>query len=280
MQKTSKNWTRLGLGAAFASTLLIAGCDATQPESAGELETNNVAAETPPPAAASAEPAAQGGEGEGGVAITRAQTDPVVFNAALAITEAHILAARDAYNEGETAAATEMFAHPVSEVLFDMEPIFLARGVTLFDNLLTETSLATHSGETQAQISQRTDTIIAALREASTHAPDDGTDATSITAQVISDQIDRAATMFRIATESPEYEPYLDGYGFYKVAANMFDAASGDIASADPAAATAIQTALDLLAEAYPNALRPDALIGDTAEITVASSNVILAVTN
>lgn len=278
MQKTSKTWTSLGLSAAFASSLVVTACGSPSGTAA---DAPVLTVETPPPTPeTSAEPASQGGEGEGGVAIEKALTDPVVFNAALAITEAHILAARDAYHAGESGPAAEMFAHPVSEVLFDMEPIFEARGVALFDNLLSETSIAALSGETHQQISDRTDTIIAALRQAATYAPDDGSDATTIRARVISDQIDRAATMFRIAIETPDYEPYLDGYGFYVVAANQYADAKDDIAARDPDAAAKIETALDLLAGAFPTALRPQTMTGDVSEITVAASNVLLAVYN
>lgn len=278
MQKTSKTWTGLGLSAAFASTLLVTACGNP---SDGATDSAPLNVETPPPVPeADAAPASQGGEGEGGVAIEQALTDPVVYNAALAITEAHILAARDAYHAGETGPAAEMFAHPVSEVLFDMEPIFEARGVPLFDALLSETSVAALSGETHEQISARTDAIIAKLRDAATYAPDNGSDDTMIQARVISDQIDRAATMFRIAQETPEYEPYLDGYGFYVVAANQYAESQDAIRTADPDAANKIETALGLLAAAYPTALRPDSLSGDVSEITVAASNVLLAVYN
>ena len=70
--------------------------------------------------------AGAGGEGEGGVAVADAFTSPVIYNSALAIAAAHVYAARDAHAAGQHEAAAEMFAHPVSEVLLDMEPVFEA----------------------------------------------------------------------------------------------------------------------------------------------------------
>ncbi|MEL6687015.1 MAG: hypothetical protein AAFP97_05285 [Pseudomonadota bacterium] len=95
-----------------------------------------------------AAPAREGGEGEGGVSIDQAVTDPIVFLSALAITEAHIIAARDAHAAGKKNAAAEMFAHRVSEVLADIEPIFQARGVDEFNDLLLNASSAIFEGET------------------------------------------------------------------------------------------------------------------------------------
>ncbi|MEO0466548.1 MAG: hypothetical protein AAF216_08375 [Pseudomonadota bacterium] len=94
----------------------------------------------------------QVGEGERGVSIAAAVTDPVVFQSALAITEAHIIAAPDAFAEGETGAASEMFPHPVSEVLANMAPVFKSRGVADFNDLLAEASAAVFEGWDEDQI--------------------------------------------------------------------------------------------------------------------------------
>ena len=274
------SWTRLGLGALMGTTAL-AGCgqSASTPTPAAEpaaVETPAVAAEV-----LAADPApvgSVGGEGEGGVAIEQAATDPVVFNIALAVTEAHILAARDAYADGETEAAAEMFAHPVSEVLFDMEPVLEARGVTLFDGLLTDASIAASAGETPEQISARTDAIIAALRAAALKAPDNGTTPTDVKMHVIADMIERAVAMYRSAAASGVYEPYLDGYGFHKVAETQFAAAKDEIAASNPEAAASIGNAIASLAEAYPSAAPQDALMADISQLTVLASDVTLSV--
>ena len=274
------SWTRLGLGALMGTTAL-AGCGQSPSTPAPAAEPAAVEAPAVAPEALAADPVAVGavgGEGEGGVAIDQALTDPVVFNIALAVTEAHILAARDAYADGETEAAAEMFAHPVSEVLFDMEPILEARGVTLFDGLLMDASMAASAGETPQQISARTDAIIAALRGAALKAPDNGTAPADVKAHVIDDMIERAVAMYRSATASGVYEPYLDGYGFHKVAETQFAAAKDEIASNNPEAATAMADAMAALAEAYPSAAPQDALTADISQLTVLASDVTLSV--
>ncbi|MEM9738598.1 MAG: hypothetical protein AAF829_01925 [Pseudomonadota bacterium] len=281
-----KRWSQLGLGAALATgTLTACGGDPAEP-----IADQEIVAEVPI-AASGVETQVgggeggpggegEGGEGEGGVSIAAAATDPIVYQSALAITEAHIIAARDAFSEGEKNAAAEMFAHPVSEVLADMAPVFEARGVADFNTLLTQASAAVFDGEDDSQINARADEIIAALRAASEKAPDDGSSPATIAAGVAADQIERATDMYRVAAESDRYEPYLDGYGFYKAAEAAFLTAEAQIDTEDVESANTIREALMLLNEAYPTALRPDALDADQSALTVASSRVILAVEN
>jgi len=135
MEFRIRHWTHLGLGAALAAGSLSA-CSKPAPHETATPSEVSAPADATPAADASSETqdiaaglASSGGEGEGGVAVDAALTDPVVYNIALAVAEAHVRAARDAFEAGETKAAGEMFAHPVSEVLFDMAPIFEAQGV-------------------------------------------------------------------------------------------------------------------------------------------------------
>ena len=278
-----KPWRGLGLGTLLV-TGALAGC--SQPAGGNDTSASEIAADAPSstaevPAANTGEGEAgfggegEGGEGEGGVAISAAYTDPVVYNSALAITAAHVIAARDAFAAGETEAAAEMFAHPVSEVLFDMDPVFTALGVADFSDLLTNTSAAVLAGENADQINARTDGILAALRAASAKAPQDGTSPAMIRAGVAADQINRAADMYRAALETDRYEPYLDGYGFYKSAS--LAVVDSEVEAENPDAAEAIRNAMDLLAEAYPGAKRPEVLTADPQAITVAAAEVLLA---
>ena len=271
-----KRWTQLGLGAALASGTLVA-CSA--PETTTDQSEAELAAPTPPIEAR--EPAAaEAGEGEGGVVFASAVTDPVVFLSILAITEAHIIAARDAHALGENEAAAEMFAHPVSEVLFESQSVFEQLGVTDFSDLLTETSAAIFAGETPEQINVRADEIITALRTAATKAPASNASAASVAAGVAVDQIERAADMYRIALESDEYEPYLDGYGFFKAGEAVFLESAEAISTEDQAVASAIKDAIAKLEDAYPSAVRPDSLDADLGTVTVAASNAVIAVQN
>ena len=271
-----KRWSQLGLGAALASGTLAA-CGS--PEAATDQPEAEIAAPAPPIEAE--EPAAaEAGEGEGGVVFASAVTDPVVFLSILAITEAHIIAARDAHALGENDAAAEMFAHPVSEVLFESQSVFEQLGVEDFSDQLTETSAAIFAGETPEQINARADQIIAALRTAATKAPASDASAASIAAGVAVDQIERAADMYRIALEADEYEPYLDGYGFFKAGEAVFLESADAISTEDQAAASAIKDAIAKLEEAYPSAVRPDSLEADLGAVTVAASNAVIAVQN
>ena len=230
MKTETKRWTHLGLGAALAGSTLLAACGQGSTPAPSETATPAPELETEAPEAAETstpdmdDSAAmdvapqESGEGEGGVAIEQAGTDPIVFTSALAITEAHIVAARDAFLAGETQAAAEMFAHPVSEVLFDVGPYLQERGVENFDDLLTNASIAVFDGADGDEITERTAEIIETLRAAEEKAPDNGMSDARVAAGVVADQIDRAAYMYTLIAETDEYEPYLDGYGFYKAA--------------------------------------------------------------
>lgn len=269
-------WTQLGLSAALASGTLAA-CGSPEQRAApaeNEITAESIPIETPEPVATEA------GEGEGGVVFSQAVNDPVIFLSILAITEAHIIAARDAHALGENEAASEMFAHPVSEVLFESQSVFEQLGVEDFSDLLTETSAAIFAGETPEQINVRADEIIAALRSAAEKAPASDMSDADIAAGVAVDQIERAADMYRIALESDAYEPFLDGYGFFKAGEAVFLASADAIAVEDQAAATAIIAAIAKLEEAYPSAVRPDSLDADLATVTVAASAAVLAVQN
>ncbi len=284
MEIKINRWSQLGFGAALAGgTLAACGgepAEAPAPEPETVAEAPIAPASTVGEGEAGGEGEGEGGEGEGGVSISAAATDPVVFNSALAIAEAHVIAARDAFAMGETEAAAEMFGHPVGEVLFDLQPVLEARGVDDFSQLFIDASAAIFDGEDEGQINARADEIIAALRAAAGKAPDNGSSEASIAAGVAADQIERAADMYRAAAESDRYEPYLDGYGFYKAAEAAFLAAEADIEAEDAEAANRIREALALLEDAYPSALRPDALDADQSALTVAASGVILAVRN
>lgn len=278
MSKTYRIWTGLGLGLAIMSTGLGACGKAQAPAAdAPEAAAPDQPADTARIFEDAVEAVASGGEGEGGISLDQAATDPVIYGAALAVTEAHVVAARDAFALGETDAAAEMFAHPVSEVLVELEDLFVARGVTLFDGLLLDASQAVMAGESAEQIAARTDAIIIALREAAKKAPSSDKSAVSIRAAIAADQADRAATMYRIAREAGTYEPYLDGYGFHRAGLALFEEAEAEITAANPAGATALQDAFAEIGKAYPDAGRQDALDADIPALTVAASSAVLA---
>lgn len=293
MKYRAKRLTSLGLGAVLTGGLLTA-CEPA--EDAAEPSEEQTAAFQPDDATQTqaSDPAAavqageaneggegeggEGGEGEGGVAIASASEDPVVFNSALAITAAHVIAARDAHAAGRVDEAAGMFAHPVSEVLADIRPVFEERGVQSFDDMLIDASSAVLDGADAAQIAERSEAILAALDEAAARAPQDGSSDAAIAAGVAADQIERASDMYRMASRSSAYEPYLDGYGFYKAAERAFAPQAEAIEAENPEGAARIREALELLAQAYPEPVRPEGLDIEQAELNARSTQAHLAV--
>lgn len=269
-------WTRLGLGTVAALGVLAVGCSADTETTAPA--TDALIAQTAAGSTDMSSPSAASGEGEGGVTIAKAATDPVVYLSALAIAKAHVLAARDAYAEGETDAAGEMSAHPVSEVLADMQPVFEARGVADFTDLLLDASDAAYAGAPSDAIAKRTEVIVTALRDAEAFAPTDGRSDDAVWAGVVSDQIDRAADMYGVAVGSYQYEPYLDGYGFLKAAEAAFAEHRTAIETSQPRAAAAMSDALSQLQDAYATALRPETLDANPSALKAIASRVQLAV--
>lgn len=273
MEIRMKRWAQLGLGAAVVAGTL-AGCAPAAEQAAEPAAVTDAAAPADAPEDVAA---AAAGEGEGGISIELAATDSVVYHTALAVAEAHVLAARDAYAAGEKDAAAEMFAHPVSEVLFDLQPVLEARGVADFSDMFSAASAGAFADESVEQINQRAADIIATLKAAAAKAPDDGRSAAAISAAVVADQAERAVNMYRGAAASGQYEPYLDGYGFYKTAEDVLATSGAAIEAADAEAAAALREVLALLAAAYPSAGRQETLGADQSALTVAASKALLA---
>ncbi len=280
MNSKIKLWTHLGLGTALAGGLLAAcggeAGEGARTEAAAPGEGGAVAGE----GEAGADGAAAGGEGEGGVAVADAGTDPVAYGIALAVTEAHVVAARDAYFAGKKDAAAEMFAHPAAEVLVEMDPVFTKLGVADFKPLLTAASVAASEGKSAADVGEAYDAIIAALRGAATKGPKNGASDGTVALGVIADQIERASAMYRSIAKDDGYEPYLDGYGFAKVAASAFATSGAAIKAGNPAAHARITEALAALGKAYPTATRPAKLPIEPGALSAASSKVMLAAAN
>ena len=286
MNSTLKLWTQLGLGTALAGGLLAAcggeagGEGAATGAAGGETAATAGEGEGGSGAGEGGGGESAGGEGEGGVAVTDAASDPVAYGIALAVAEAHVVAARDAYAAGKKEAAAEMFAHPVSEVLVDMDPVFAKLGVTDFKELFTAASLAANDGKSLAEVGKAYDAIIAALRGAAAKAPKGDAPAAKVAAGVIADQIERASAMYRASAKDDRYEPYLDGYGFAAVAKTAFATSGAAIKADNPALHARITEALGVLAQAYPTATRPAKQAVAQGAVSAASSKVMLAAGN
>lgn len=286
MNSTLKLWTQLGLGTALAGGLL-ASCGGEAGGEGGEGAKTEAAAPGEAGAAGGEGEGgtggeggggeAAGGEGEGGVAVADAAADPVAYGIALAVAEAHVVAARDAYAAGKKDAAAEMFAHPAGEVLVEMDPVFAKLGVKDFKPLLTDASIAASEGKSVAEVSKAYDAIIAALRGAASKAPDSSASDAKVAAGVITDMIERSSTMYRLSAKDDRYEPYLDGYGFAKVAASTFAASGAAIKAENPALHARIAEALGVLSKAFSTATRPAKLAVEQGALSAASSKVMLA---
>lgn len=271
MNRTFRQFTSLGMGA-LASAVTLAAC------APGAPEDLPAAAQDAPPAVL--EPVPVSGEGEGGIDVARAGTDRKIFLMALAVAEAHVLAARDAYAAGETTAAAEMFAHPVSEVLFEMAPAFATLGIPSMDDLFSQASAAALEQQPASTVEAHTDAILAALSDAAGRGPASSELEARLQVQVIADQIERAVRMYRAAAATETYGPYLDGYGFYKCAEALHEASRARIAEQDAEAVTAVDLALAALKAAYPQVLRPTNLDADQSALTVAAAKAALAASN
>lgn len=282
MNTTLKLWTQLGLGTALAGGLLAAcggeaGGEGAASGAAGG-ESAVVAGEGEGGTGEGEGAVGAGGEGEGGVATADAAKDPLAYGIALGVAEAHVVAARDAYAAGKKEAAGEMFAHPVSEVLLDMDPAFAALGVADMKPLFTAASDAALAGKPVAEVNKAHDAIIAALRAAAAKAPRSDSTPAKVATGVIADMIERASAMYRQLPENDAYETYLDGYGFAAVAASAFAANGAAIKAENPAAHARITEALALLGKAYPGAVRPAKLPAEPGALSGASAKVMLAV--
>lgn len=286
MNSTLKLWTTLGLGTALAGGMLAA-CAGESGGEGGEGAATEAAAGENGAAGGEGEGGAgpgegggapAGGEGEGGVAVADAATDPVAYGIALAVAEAHVVAARDAYTAGKKDAAAEMFAHPVSEVLVEMDPVFAKLGVKDFKELFTTASVAASEGKSTAEVGKAYDAIIAALRGAAGKSPKTDASQAKVSALVIADMIERASAMYRQLPKNDSYETYLDGYGFSRVAASSFSGSAGATKAENPVLHDRIREALVVLSKAYPGAARPAKLPVEPGALSGASSKVMLAV--
>jgi len=281
MKSTIKTWTTLGIASALIGAGL-SGCAGEGGEAgeSGEASQEGTSAPGEMGAGEGGEGEGgegEGGEGEGGVAFGEAATNPIVFGSALAIVEAHAIAARDAYGAGRTEAAAEMFAHPVSEVLADMQPVFDELGVADISPAMGDASSAALKPDNEAEVKTSFDAIIDALRKAAAKAPASTASEGAIAAGIVADQIDRAVTLYREAAGSDAYEPYLDGYGYYKAARSAFERGGDAIKAQDAALHTRISDTLALLEAAYPGAERPAKLLANQGELSGAASQVMLA---
>ncbi len=198
MKSNLKVWTGLGLATALVGAGL-AGCSGESGES-GEADESAIAGESGEQDGGEGEGGegeggegeAGSGDGEGGIEVSQAASDPVVYGSALAIVEAHAIAARDAYAIGRSEEAAEMFGHPVSEVLADMGPVFDELGVEDFKAAMNEASEAALKPDNAKGVETAYMAIATALAQAGEKSPTADLSTGAVAAGIVADQIGRA----------------------------------------------------------------------------------------
>lgn len=297
MASKYKSLAALGLSTTLLGGLVACGNEVeTTPaptETAAAEDSDTAATQTPDAETDTSSYAMSGGEGEGeggegeggegeggegGVDLAAASQDPAVYRSALAMTEAHIRAGIDALDAGERRAAGEMFAHPVSEILLDFEPVLVQQGVEPFAQKLSDASAAVFAEEPAQDLRARAEDIIDTLRAAAEKAPEGSDSEAIVEAKVIADQIERATAQYDSASRTDAYEPYLDGYGFYKTANALLEDHRADIEADAPEFVEQADAVLAILAKAYPTADRPDTLDADQSAMAAGNSELQLIV--
>lgn len=293
IKRRTRIWTTVGTAALIGS---LAGCSDPAPQDS-ETTSPPAPAQSTEPATAdnAAEPArtaptfAEGeGEGEGGggggefgIDASAAAEDPVVYLIALEVMRAHYLAGIDALQAGNRTAGAEMFAHAISEIYVDFEPALAERSAPDFGEALTEASVAPYTGESDAEIAARVETVLAAIDEAAGHAPQDERSPAAVHGEVLADLIERAVLQYEVAANDPDAgDAYLDGYGFTRAARRYADRTLTAVEQADAVTAAHIETGLGLLEEAYPTALPADTLHGDADRLSAAAAQIHAGVKN
>lgn len=260
--KTTKIW--LGIGVA-----VVAGASPAGRSDAGELlNTASPSAahalQTKSAYSSSQYVLGEGGEnesGEGGIDAEAADKDPVKYGIALQVIAAHYRAGLAAYEAGEIAAGTQMFAHGHSEVYAEMEDIFKKRGVKDLGTKIEVVLAASNNKAPAAEVKKAVEQVYAALAAAEKSAPKSPLSPLAVKAQVVADMLDRAASQY-VLTQKPDatLETYLDGLGFAAAANAEASAILPQVEKVNPEAAKAMRSALELARAAYPGLKRGAAI--------------------
>ena len=236
------------------------------------LAAGTAGAQPPPALPIPATPVAQGGEGgEGGVDPELAARDPVEFLIAMDVMAAHFVAGRDIYRLGEAQAAGEMFAHPIAEVYAGLDEVLARLGVAEFREAMERASTLALDRAPTPEVERAAAAVLAALIDAESKAPAPG-GTPKVQALVIASMADRAAEQYVAALREPErLEPYLDGYGLYRAAADRAARMAPALGSPQlEHVRPAIEALVAALANAYPTATRPASPV-DAAPLTAAA---------
>lgn len=221
----------------------------------------------------------QGGEnetGEGGVDAAAADKDPVKYGIALQVIAAHYYAGLAAYEAGEVAAGTQMFAHGHAEVYVELEEVFKKRGVRDLGAKIETAIAAANTKAPSSEVKKAVDAVLAAIVLAERAGPKSGLSALAVKAQVVADMLDRAAAQNVLASKKEaNFETYLDGLGFAMAAKVEGQKILPELEKANLRAANAIRAGLELAASAFPGIKRGATV--DAAKFLAAASTARVA---
>jgi hypothetical protein len=286
---------RLLAGVSAIAILGAAGCGESpdaDTAASSQSQTGQTGADAAPESGSASDGAAEtapnyamAGEGEGegaggnsggefGIDPDAAANDPVVYLTALEVMRAHYVAGLAALDAGERSAGAAMFAHPISEIYVDLEPVIEERGVESFIDTLNAASVAPYEGASEDEIEARVNDVLAALDRAEAAAPA-ADDMVEVHARVLADLIERAALQYEFARREPAAgEAYLDGYGFAHTAAQWADAHMAEIEGEHGEFAEAARMAVERLQAVFETPVPPESYAYTADEVVEASEGV------
>lgn len=221
----------------------------------------------------------EGGEGgEGGVDPAAAAKDPAVYLSALDVIRAHYLAGEAMLEEEDgRQAAGEMFAHPISEVYIDLEPVFEAQGAPLFMDEMTDAVDLALGDASLDEVKAAVAKVYAALDAAAEKAPAGDRSATAVAAALMADMFDRAAKQYDLAIgPSGSDEAWIDGYGYWKTAELRAAELKPQLGDDHAALADEIAAAEELFGGVYESPVRPGKPDTEPGALLAASSRILL----
>lgn len=285
MKYRTKLWTSISAAALIAASGAVAGIatpSAGEGGAHGDAAKGNPASGSFPMAAAGegeGEGEGEGGEGgEGGVDPAAAAKDPAVYLSALDVIRAHYLAGEAMLDmEDGRKAGGEMFAHPISEVYIDLEPVFEAQGASPFLDEMTEAVDLALGDAPVDEVKAAVAKVYAALDAAAEKAPASDKSEAAIEAALMADMFDRAARQYdaALATGGTD-EAWIDGYGFWKTAEMRADALGPMLGDEHASLAEEIAAAKELFANAYQSPVKPETAAVEPGTLFAASSRISL----
>jgi len=282
MKNVRKLW--IGIGA-----YVLAGSGST-PAIALDHVLEPVAEETAKPVGVRPAPLwqfAQAGEageagegGEAGINFETVASDPVEYSIALNAIAAHFHAGLMAYEGKEMEAGAQMFAHGLSEVYVEMEPVLQKNGVDDLGKKLQQAVDAATEKKPPREVKQRVRAVLAALTAAEKTAPRSDASALAVRSRVAVEMIERAAAQYAVMQKDGGLESYLDGLGFAIAARDLSKTMLPSLKKHDPAKAKAVSSALALVTKAYPGIKRPAKPAVEEGQLLAAASRAKLAVSD